>query len=339
MDVSRWMPRSSKPVAGCAEQAAVGSTPIHSRPGAGKGERLVSATIVVLGSFNLDMITTMERLPQPGETVQGRRFSTGPGGKGSNQAVAAARLGADVSFVGRIGQDPWGDVALTCWQEEGVNSEHVGRDAELATGVAPIWVDDAGENAIVCALGANLGLTREHVDAAVDRIAAADILVLQLEVPLETVAHALNLAQKLEVPCILNPAPAQTLTPEMLALASWLTPNETELATLYGEAPNDLRPLVTRRGQTLIQTMGAAGARWATQDGSGQVPAFEVEVLDTTGAGDAFNGGLAVALAEGQALEEALRFANAVAALSVTRPGTAPAMPRRADVEALLAGG
>jgi len=299
----------------------------------------VSATIVVLGSFNLDMITTMERLPQPGETVQGRRFSTGPGGKGSNQAVAAARLGADVSFVGRIGQDPWGDVALTCWQEEGVNSEHVSRDAELATGVAPIWVDDAGENAIVCALGANLGLTREHVDAAVDCIAAADILVLQLEVPLETVAHALNLAQKLEVPCILNPAPAQALTPEMLALASWLTPNQTELATLYGEAPTDLRPLVTRRGQTLIQTMGAAGARWATQDGSGQVPAFEVEVLDTTGAGDAFNGGLAVALAEGQALEEALRFANAVAALSVTRSGTAPAMPRRADVEALLAGG
>ncbi|MCY4526706.1 MAG: ribokinase [Anaerolineaceae bacterium] len=299
----------------------------------------MSATIVVVGSFNLDMITTMERLPQPGETVQGRRFSTGPGGKGSNQAVAAARLGAEVSFVGRIGHDPWGDVALACWQEEGINTDHVGRDAELATGVAPIWVDDDGENAIVCALGANLALTTEHVDAAADRIAAADILVLQLEVPLDTVAHTLKLAQKLDVPCILNPAPAQTLMPEMLALASWLTPNETELATLYGETPEDLRPLVTHGGQTLIQTMGAAGARWATQSGTGQVPAFEVEALDTTGAGDAFNGGLAVALAEGRELEDALRLANAVAALSVTRPGTAPAMPGRAGVEALLASG
>lgn len=299
----------------------------------------MSANIVVVGSFNLDMITTMERLPQPGETVQGRRFSTGPGGKGSNQAVAAARLGAEVSFVGRIGQDPWGDVALACWQEEGIDTGHVGRDAELATGVAPIWVDDEGENAIVCALGANLGLTREHVDAAADHVAAADILVLQLEVPLDTVAHALKLAQELKVPCILNPAPAQALTPEMLARASWLTPNETELATLYGEAPEDLRPLVAREGQTLIQTMGSAGARWATQGASGQVPAFEVDVLDTTGAGDAFNGGLAVALAEGWGLEDALRFANAVAALSVTRPGTAPSMPRRAEVEALLAGG
>lgn len=299
----------------------------------------MGAKIVVAGSFNMDMITTMERLPLPGETVHGKVFSTGPGGKGSNQAVAAARLGAEVVFVGRIGQDSPGDDALAFWQAEGINTDFVVRDEQLATGVAPIWVDDAGENAIVVALGANLALSRENIDNAAGAIAAADALLLQLEVPLDTVSHALGVAQQLGVRSILNPAPAVPLAAEVLARAGILTPNETELAVLYGQAMQDLRPLVVNQGQTLVQTMGAAGARWATQTDSGQVPAFAVDVVDTTGAGDAFNGGLAVALAEGQELPAALRFANAVAALSVTRPGTAPAMPQRSDVEALLAGG
>lgn len=297
----------------------------------------MGAKIVVAGSFNMDMTTTMERLPLPGETVHGKVFSTGPGGKGSNQAVAAARLGADVTFVGRIGQDSPGDDALAFWQGEGINTEYVVRDGQLATGVAPIWVDDAGENAIVVAGGANLALSRENIDAAVSVIAAADVLLLQLEVPLDTVAHALSLAQDLGVRSILNPAPAVPLEADMLARAGILTPNETELAVLYGQAPQDLSSLVVNQGQALVQTMGAAGVRWAMQTDSGQVPAFAVAVVDTTGAGDAFNGGLAVALAEGQELQAALRFANAVAALSVTRPGTAPAMPQRGEVEDLLA--
>ena len=299
----------------------------------------MGAKIVVAGSFNMDMTTTMERLPLPGETVHGKVFSTGPGGKGSNQAVAAARLGADVVFVGRIGRDSPGDDALAFWQGEGINTDFVVRDEQLATGVAPIWVDDAGENAIVVAGGANLALSRENIDNATAVIAAADALLLQLEVPLDTVSHALGVAQRLGVRSILNPAPAVPLAADMLARAGMLTPNETELAVLYGQAPQDLRPLVVNREQTLVQTMGAAGARWATQTEGGQVPAFAVDVVDTTGAGDAFNGGLAVALAEGQELPAALRFANAVAALSVTRPGTAPAMPQRGEVEALLAGG
>ena len=299
----------------------------------------MSAKIVVVGSFNMDMITTMERLPLPGETVHGREFRTGPGGKGSNQAVAAARLGAEVCFVGRIGADASGAAALEFWQGEGIHTDFIVRDTERATGVAPIWVDDAGENAIVVALGANLALAREDVDAAAEAIARADLLVVQLEVPLETVDHALQVAQAHGVRSVLNPAPAVSLPPDMLARPAWLTPNETELATLFGQAGADLRSLVAQEQQTLILTMGAAGARWATQCETGHVPAFAVNVVDTTGAGDAFNGALSVALAEGMALEPALRFANAAAALSVTRPGTAPAMPRRAEVEALLDGG
>lgn len=297
----------------------------------------MSAKIVVIGSFNLDMVTTMERLPLPGETVHGRDFSTGPGGKGSNQAVAAARLGAEVSFVGRIGVDAAGAAALEFWQQEGIRTDLVVRDRQRATGVAPIWVDDAGENAIVVALGANLALDREDVDAAAAAIARADLLVLQLEVPLATVAHALRVARAQGVRSILNPAPAVPLPPDLLARADWLTPNETELLTLFGRQRADLRALVAHEQQTLVQTLGPAGARWATRHATGQVPAFAVDVVDTTGAGDAFNGALAVALAEGQELEPALRFANAAAALSVTRRGTAPAMPRRAEVEALLA--
>ena len=299
----------------------------------------MSARIVVVGSFNMDLTTTMERLPLPGETLHGKVFSTGPGGKGSNQAVAAARLGAEVSFVGRVGADAYGAEALAFWQGEGVNTEFVVRDAERATGVAPIWVDERGENAIVVAGGANLAVSRADVDAAAAVIAGADLLVLQLEIPLDTVTYVMQLGQESGVRSILNPAPAVPLEPAFIARASWLTPNETELATLFGTTPADLRPLVAYEQQTLIQTLGSAGARWATQTECGQVPAFDVKVVDTTGAGDAFNGGLAVALAEGLALEPALRFANAAAALSVTRFGTAPAMPMRADVEALLARG
>jgi ribokinase len=292
--------------------------------------------IVVVGSFNMDLTTYMARLPKPGETVHGRRFVTGPGGKGSNQAVAAARLGAPVTFVGRVGTDIFGDTALKTWQAEGTNTDYVVRDPENATGVAPILVEDSGENAIVVALGANLALSPADVDAARAVIAQADVLVTQLEIDLETVAYALQVAREYGVRTILNPAPAAHLEPDVLARADYLTPNETELAALYGAVPDDLRELVQVPGQTLIMTAGAQGALWANDSGSGTVPAYEVEVVDTTGAGDAFNGGLAVALAEGKSLTDALAFANATAALCVTRPGTAPSMPQREEVEALL---
>jgi ribokinase len=296
----------------------------------------MAAKIVVVGSFNMDLTTYMERLPRPGETVHGRRFVTGPGGKGSNQAVAAARLGAEVTFVGRVGMDGFGDTAIQTWQAEGINTRYVVRDSENATGVAPIFVDDSGENCIVVALGANLAVSPADVDAASDVIAQADVLVVQLEIDLNTVAHALRVAKQHGVRTILNPAPAAQLPESTLALADYLTPNETELETLLGSVPDDLRQAVKLPQQTLVMTAGARGARWATQSDSGDVPTYKVQVVDTTGAGDAFNAGLAVALAEGKALTDAIAFANATAAMCVTRPGTAPSMPQRAEVEALM---
>jgi ribokinase len=284
----------------------------------------------------MDLTTYMARLPRPGETVHGRRFVTGPGGKGSNQAVAAARLGAAVTFVGCVGQDSFGDTALKTWQQEGINVDYVRRDATHATGVAPIFVEDSGENAIVVALGANLALSPTDVDAARDAIAQADLLIVQLEIDIHTVKHALALAKSLGKRTLLNPAPAAQLDADILALADVLTPNETELETLFGSVPGDLRTLVQHEGQTLIMTAGAQGAKWATRSDSGQVPTYPVAVVDTTGAGDAFNAGLAVALAEGRDLEAAIAFANATAAMAVTRPGTTASMPQRHEVEALL---
>lgn len=301
----------------------------------------MTAKIVIVGSFNTDLTTYMERMPRPGETVNGRKFVTGPGGKGSNQAVAAARLGAQVTFVGRVGQDVFADIALRTWRQEGVNTDYVVQDSEHATGVAPIFVDDTGENMIVVALGANLAVSAADVDAAAGVIAQADILLTQLEIPYDTVAYALKVARQHGVPTILNPAPAGRLAPEVLALADFMTPNETELEVLSNMpgAPVEeaARALLTTDQQTIVVTVGARGAQYVQRGKSALVPGFRVNVVDTTGAGDAFNGGLAVALAEGRALEDAIAFANATAALCVTRPGTAPSMPQRAEVDALFA--
>jgi ribokinase len=298
------------------------------------------AKIVVIGSFNMDLTAYMERLPRPGETVHGRKFVTGPGGKGSNQAVAAARLGAEVTFIGRVGQDVFGDSAIKIWQDEGINTDYVVRDPEHATGVAPIWVDDRGENSIVVVLGANLAVSRADVDKAADAIARADVLMAQLEIDYDAVGYALKVAKQKGVRTILNPAPAGQVPQETLALVDYLTPNETELETLSGISGNVVDPaaraLLTTDEQTVVVTLGEYGADWVRQSDSAHIPAFKVKVVDTTGAGDAFNGGFAVALGEGKGLEEAIRFANATAGLSVTRPGTAPAMPRRDEVEALL---
>jgi ribokinase len=300
----------------------------------------MAAKIVIVGSFNTDLTAYMERMPRPGETVSGRKFVTGPGGKGSNQAVAAARLGAAVTFVGRVGQDVFAEIALKTWREEGINADFVGRDPEHATGVAPIFVDDSGENSIVVVLGANLAITKADVDAAAQVIAEADVLITQLEINYDMVAYALKLAKEKGIRTILNPAPAGKLPAEVIALADYMTPNETELEVLSGKSSADIeaaaRSLLTSDQQTVVVTMGAQGARWVQKTDSKLIPTYPVKVVDTTGAGDAFNGGLAVALAEGKALDDAISFANATAAICVTRPGTAPSMPRREEVEALL---
>jgi ribokinase len=301
----------------------------------------MAARIVIVGSFNMDLTAYAERMPKPGETLPGRKFVTGPGGKGSNQAVAAARLGADVTFIGRVGNDVFAEAALSFWKQEGIHTDFVARDPENATGVAPIWVDDSGENSIIVVLGANLHMTAADIDRAADVIAAADVLITQLEINYDMVDYAMKVAKARGVRTILNPAPAGKLPRETVALADYLTPNETELEILSGitgDYEKAARSLLTREGQAAIVTIGAGGAQWVSPTTSTIIPAFKVTAVDTTGAGDAFNGGFAVALGEGKPLEEAIRFANATAALSVTKPGTAPSMPRRAEVEALLKG-
>lgn len=300
------------------------------------------AKIVVVGSFNMDLTTYVPRMPRPGETIMGDRFVTGPGGKGSNQAIAAARLGAEVTFVGRVGRDSFGETALKMWRDNGVDTRFVVTDPELATGVAPILVEQGGENMIVVALGANLAVSPADVDAAAEAINAADVLVTGLEIPPATAAYALTVAKAAGVRTVLNPAPASALPDATLADADFITPNETELEVLTGLATGDTeyaaRMLLKRPDQTVIVTMGGGGTLYVTNStGSGHVPVFSVDVVDTTGAGDAFTAGVSVALGEGLSLPDAVRFGNAVAGLCVTKPGTASSMPYRADVDALLA--
>ena len=301
----------------------------------------MAARIVVVGSFNTDLVSYMQRMPRPGETVHGDTFMTGAGGKGSNQAVAAARLGAEVTFIGRLGKDVFANLAYEIWDAEGINRDYVVQDEETATGVAPIFVDSAGENMIVVVLGANSRVQSSDIDAARERIAATDVLVAQLEINTDMVTYALQVAKEVGITTILNPAPAAPIAEETIQLADFLTPNETELESLSGGPVSNVeaaaRALMTRDDQTVVVTMGAQGAQIVSRDQSDLQPTFNVDVVDTTGAGDAFNGALAVGLAEGKTLNDAVRFANATAALCVTKAGAAGSAPYRADVDAMLA--
>jgi ribokinase len=302
----------------------------------------MAAKIVVIGDFNADLVTYLKRLPRPGETLNGHNFLTGSGGKGSNQAIGAARLGADVTFVGRVGQDSFAEIGMKLWQQENINTDFLVRDYENPSGIATIFVDDDGENMIVVAQGANLRLSPADVDEAVSAIARADVLITQLGLQYETVGHALKVAKEQGTITILNPAPAGFLPPDVVALADYITPNEGELRTLTPNVDGSstieeaARSLLTHDAQTVVVTLGENGACWVRRGGSTQVPPFNANVVDTVGAGDAFNAAFAVALAEEKALPDALRFANAAAAICVTRPGAAAAMPMRIEVDALL---
>jgi ribokinase len=301
--------------------------------------------ICVVGSSNIDLIFRTPRLPRPGETLAGHAFRLDFGGKGANQAVMAARLGAQVRMVSRVGRDVFGEQTLAHYRAEGIDTTHVRADADRPSGVASIVVDDEARNCILIVAGANGALSPEDVRAAAEAIRTADVLLCQLEVPVETTWEALRLARAAGVRTILNPAPALPLADEVLGLADLCVPNETEVEALTGraagtpaEAEEAARALLRRGPGTVIVTLGRRGALVVDARGAQHVPGVEVEAVDTTGAGDAFIGALAVALAEGTALIEAVRRANALAGLSVTRPGTQTSFPRREEAEAFLAG-
>ncbi len=295
--------------------------------------------ITVIGSSNTDMIIKVPRLPKPGETVLGGKFSTAPGGKGANQAVAAARSGGKVTFVARVGDDIFGEQALKGFKEDGINTDFIIKDKEAPSGIAEIFVSEDGEDSIAVALGANLNLSVYDVIAAKEAILSSDILLMQLEIPLKTVQYAAKLAFDHGIRVILNPAPGQPLPIEILKTVSILTPNETEAAMLTGIKIEDEgagedagRILISKGVNKVIITIGKKGALILDSSGSELVGGFKVHAVDTTAAGDIFNGALAVALAEKKNIWEAVKFGNAAAALSVTKLGAQPSAPKREDI-------
>jgi ribokinase len=301
--------------------------------------------ISVVGSANVDLSFRTARLPRVGETVAGQAFHLGFGGKGANQAVMAARLGARVTLVGKVGRDVFGEQTLAHYRAEGVDTTHLAVDPDRPSGTAAIVVDDEARNCIIIVPGANAALAPADVRAAAAAIGSADVLLCQLEVPVETTLEAFRVARAGGVRTVLNPAPAAPLPPELLALADLCIPNETETELLTGqavttpaEAEAAARALLRQGPRAVLITLGSRGVLLADAAGVEYVPALPVAAVDPTGAGDAFIGALAVSLASGLALRAAAHRANAVAALSVTRLGAQSAFPRREEVEAFLAG-
>jgi ribokinase len=304
------------------------------------------AVITVMGSFIVDLMARSSHLPEHGETVKGSHFQIGPGGKGSNQGVAASRSGASVTMITKIGTDPFAQIALESFQREGMDTRYVMQDERYPTGTALIMVDEnTSENKIVVTIGACEHIAPKEIEAARAEIENSRVLLTQLETNLDAVEKAVEIAHAKGITVILNPAPAplHPLPDDLLAKIDIITPNETEAAFLSGvkianmdDARRAARVLKAKGIGHVIITMGGKGALVLTDSKEYVIDPIKVKVVDTTGAGDAFNGGLATALAEGQDIKQAVQFANATGALSVTKVGTAPAMPYRDELEHLL---
>ncbi len=293
--------------------------------------------ILVVGSLNADLVVRAPRFPQPGETISGEDLQVIPGGKGANQAVAAARLGANVSMLGRVGKDNFGDFLLDNLKQNNVDSASIQRD-NAATGTATIIVDANGQNSIVLSPGANGKVTLADVDHA--SFPSGGLLLLQLEIPTPTVLRAAQRARENGTRVILNPAPAQQLPDELIALADFLIPNEPELSLLAHQPVTDLASaekaanlLLERSAKIVIVTLGSKGALIIDKETRKHVDSFPVKVVDTTAAGDAFIGGIATSLLEDKSLEESVRFGCACGALAVTKFGAQPSLPTRQEVE------
>jgi ribokinase len=299
--------------------------------------------ICVVGSSMIDLISKVPRLPKLGETLVGDSFHLGYGGKGANQAVMAAKLGAKVTMVNKVGRDVFGEGTLKNFHEQGIDTTHVLFDESRFSGVAPIFVDNNAQNFIVIVPGANLGLLPADVRKAEQVILEADILICQLEIPVETTLEAFRIAKSGNVRTILNPAPAAPIPDELLTLSDICAPNETETELLTGqpvdtlaEAETAARKLLSRGPRTVILTLGERGALLVDEDTVENIPAVKVDAVDPTGAGDAFIGSLAVYLGAGLSIREAIGRANAVAALSVTRIGTQISFPEKAEADDFL---
>ena len=299
----------------------------------------MSQKILVIGSTNTDMVVKAARLPRPGETILGGVFLMNAGGKGANQAVAAARLSSQVTFICKTGNDIFGRQAKQLFADEGIDTAFVFSDEEHPSGVALITVDAQAENCIVVASGANAHLLPDDVAYAVDAIAQADIVLMQLEIPIETVEYVADMAHAQGKTVILNPAPAQPLSESLLQCVSILTPNETEAGMIAGFPVTDTasaieaaQAICAKGVQTVIITLGAKGALIYTKAFFEEIPAPKVEAVDTTAAGDVFNGALAVALAEDRTLHEAVQFACKAASISVTRIGAQASAPYRHEL-------
>lgn len=298
------------------------------------------AIITVVGSTNTDLVVKTPRLPVPGETIKGSDFQIFSGGKGANQAVAAARLGAEVNFITKIGSDYFGQRELTNLKENRINPNYIIIDNHHPTGVALIEVDDQGRNSIVVVPGANHQLSIEDLQPFQHVFENSDVILVQLEIPLATVGYVLELGAKSKAVVILNPAPAEPIPSEFYSNISIITPNESEAALLTNSHPNHIESIaesfLAKGVNKVILTLGDRGAYFQSAMESGMVAAFHVDPVDTTAAGDAFNAGLAVAIAEGLSFRESILFANAAAALSVKKMGAQPSLPRREEVEKLL---
>ncbi len=303
-------------------------------------------TIVVLGGINMDLIGTAPRLPAPGETILGGEFYTAPGGKGGNQAVAAARMDASAKMVGRVGKDMFGPGLLEDLRACGVDVSSVAEDAGAASGIALILLDAARQNHIVAIYGANMRCDDRQVGAVESALDGADALMLQLEIPAATSLKAARIAKEMGVRVVWDPSPAVGFPPEAYAVVDVLTPNQTEAAALTGVEVKDAasaeaaaRALIGRGVQAVVVKMGEDGAFFLADEDGGYVPAYRVEASDTVAAGDAFGAAMTCSLAEGKPMGEAVRYGAAAGALAVTKPGAQEAMPSRAEVEALLASG
>ncbi len=295
--------------------------------------------IVIIGSTNMDMVVKTSHIPAPGETVLGGSFLMNPGGKGANQAVAVARLGGNATFISKVGNDIFGRQSTQLFDEEGIDTAGLLSDSNNPSGVALITVDEAGENCIVVASGANANLLPDDIQKVLDKVSGAEILLMQLEIPLETVAFAAQYASEKGIKVILNPAPANTLLPKLFGMIDIITPNTNEAEMLTGIAVSDMHTAKQAAGalheqgvKSVVITMGKQGAALLHQGKFHTVPAPAVKAVDTTAAGDVFNGALSVAIAEGKELVDAVRFACQASSMTVTRMGAQSSIPYRQEL-------